>query len=764
MADGYGIDQIEALIEQRIQQGYGFDPSKLNDAAQEILRTMEKIYDRTAQDPNGFSAKEINAAMKEIRDFLKSSGATTKETATYISNWTNELKGLIKSGVIIDKTRFQHSVNANISNMMGLHILDPSKKSAQNNLLAQTLQKGYGKIEKKMDSIIEKLLYLCNMADKEEARENQKEGQEGKKKRQFIDDLVEGLARSKFVGGAFTDLVRLATFFAASWLKNHGLLGKALAVGLVALGPVIGTAIASILTKALVGGITNVLKTGLLSLGTLLKATFMSFFKREAFASALGAKGSTVLGMSRGNIALGAALAAVGVGAMAADTWKQGGARNRNAAVAMGVGSAAFGTAAIAALLPALAPIAPIALAVATIATGIGLVVKFWPKISEFFTNVLEKLGIIAKKDEKGEYKSGGRTLVENIGGAGKPGKSTKLTSQTDTHQLSKSELAAWNKANTAKADFSNTGLLLNAGEMTQERANQQLQEYLSNDENRKKFLKNYELAQVDKGRIRSGDYATDLIYTDPKTGITYVVNDKGTEDFASQMEENLTAAGYKGKLYQTSSKRTAGNFALKLASTHQAGGEHDRILGWAKDFVYYNEKGQKVTDKTALETIFGTALGSDNLKGTKVKVHGVGAGLKAIHGHIYNYMSKENRQNWENFQKGLKSFQPKEEISTKEAAVRAAELNLEIAQKKLTEYNDSHQGEAYDKNEQLKLKKDVELASFQLADIDKNQFDLNNNNRIDKNEKGLDWTDSETVSKVLSQLKYYSVINPEQQ
>ena len=146
----------------------------------------------------------------------------------------------------------------------------------------------------------------------------------------------------------------------------------------------------------------------------------MSFTNRALLTSTLQGAPTIARGsITGGNLAVGSFLAAGALGVSAANTWKQGGTRNKWAGGIMGSGSAAFGIAGIASLLaplfPLLAPVAPIALAVGAIAAGIGLIVKFWPQITDFFKSILSFLGIIADKDKNGGYPGGAPSFFENI-------------------------------------------------------------------------------------------------------------------------------------------------------------------------------------------------------------------------------------------------------------------------------------------------------------------------------------------------------------
>ena len=142
----------------------------------------------------------------------------------------------------------------------------------------------------------------------------EKENKDKVNRRQFTEDLIEGLGKSKFFGGAIIDLIRLGTFFIASFLKDKGPLGKALAVALVAAGPVIGAAI--------VTGLTKVLMTSLTRLGAIvftpvrwLGRTLLTAIRKGIATLAAAIWGSKALSGIRGGLA-GLGIGARGMGAV----------------------------------------------------------------------------------------------------------------------------------------------------------------------------------------------------------------------------------------------------------------------------------------------------------------------------------------------------------------------------------------------------------------------------------------------------------------
>ena len=246
MADGYGIGRLEDYIDSIRDNGAVFEIQNLSKEVQEILRDLTKLIDQTVKGDIP-TQQELKELQKAFYSYIQSSQTTTKETRSYIAQMFTQLFIRLDK---LDKNRLMHSFNANLSNMVKSGILNVNKESAEKNLLAQLLRVGYvSPLIKKVETFQDKLMTFLNI----------EKSQEKTKRRQFTEDLVEGLSRSKFFGGALTDLIRLGTLFVASWLKDKGTLGKVLAVALVAAGPVIGAALAGAITKGIASFFTRFL-------------------------------------------------------------------------------------------------------------------------------------------------------------------------------------------------------------------------------------------------------------------------------------------------------------------------------------------------------------------------------------------------------------------------------------------------------------------------------------------------------------------------
>lgn len=324
MADGYGIEQLEAYIDRLRDSGSTFELQNLSKEVQQVLSYLIKLWDQTVKGDVP-TQKELKELQKGFYSYIQSSQATTKETRNYVSMMFNQLLARIDK---LDKNRALHSMNANLSNMVNSGILDFGKKGAQNNVLAQLLKGGFlSPVTNSITGFQDKLMSFLNI----------EKSQEKTKKRQFVDDLVEGLSRSKFVGGAISDLVRLGTFLIAGWLKNKGTWGKVLAVALVAAGPLIGAAIAGAIVKGittlftralgLIGkGVWNVAKWVGGKLFSWMGKILAAIWASKALGGLRGALSGLGIGGRATGIAKAGALLAPGTSGFLADSMLVGGA------------------------------------------------------------------------------------------------------------------------------------------------------------------------------------------------------------------------------------------------------------------------------------------------------------------------------------------------------------------------------------------------------------------------------------------------------
>ena len=629
MADGYGIGDIEKKIDEMQSMGIQFSIDQLKDVFQkDFMNGIKEIYERRVKDLDNPQVKEMISVMKDIKNYLESSGATTTQTNKYLNMLAKEVNNRTSRGYM-NEERFLWSMNANVSNMgqqsvraiqsgAGTVFLDPTKSTAQGNALGKTIEKAYmEQLLNKIDSATNLLLaFLAGKYD-------EKEGKDKKRFNTLATDIVEGLAKSKFVGGAFMDLVKMIALFTGGFLKQFGPIGKAFAVAVVALAPVLGTVLVNMFSKMLTGVLTNIF-TGLFqgkligALGNLLKG-------------AGGLLGKGVAGLGRAIFSpQGLAFAAAG-GSFAAgiSNLRQDDIRSKAAGGLQMVGGIAF------ALAPFLGPAAPIAVGIGIISDGIALIVKHWNRIMDFFKFVAEKLGFIA--DDKEEGKKPWWEKIKNIFGGSRGSSAVSarvsLARGTDSRgnkvQLSEDQLKTWEVANTRKAEWSDTGYLTNVGQLTQENAAKQTADYLSHKDTEEKFLKNYDLIPLDGVLANESDFQTDWITM--YQGKKHAVTPKGTLAKLQSINAQRAREGHAGKAMLSSGYGTAGFMGNEnyIPSSH-TGRDHFGIKKSAIDIVF-RDRGKNLKWGSYETGLVESTFGKGNLD-----VHGDPAGgIMGEHGHI---------------------------------------------------------------------------------------------------------------------------------
>lgn len=649
MFDSYGIEKMLEMINDNFQQNQSLAK---NDFAEQMLK---QILDVTkVGNAKQLEKKDIQAAFKdvlspllksafgggsELTNYLKILQTTIEQMAEKQAISAELLANMMSGGVSLGYSTSERAIASGVGNKP----FNIDSKTAKGSDTAKLLESIFGssKLAKRIDSFQDKLLSFFG-----EDRATRKS-----RTRQFIEDLADGLGRSKWIGGVFMDLIKLASYFAANWLKQFGTVGKALAVGVIALAPILGTVIANILTKALVNGLGNLLKAGLLGLGTLFKSTFLSFANKSLLTASLQGRAgaSAITGVKAGNLALGSFMAAAGVGMLAADSFKKEGGREKTAGAVLGLGSLGFGTAGMASLLapllPALAPVAPIALAVASIATGIGLIVKFWPQIMDFFRFIGEKLGLIADKDKDEGYKGGAPTIFENINKDFAGEKGTSLKSKSAGRELSASDLAAWKRADETKAVVGADGSIRNFGQMTQQQAGREMERLRK--ENPEAWNNLYEYIPFGKYGDKA-DFGTDLISPDGK-GFYAAKGSMARMDAANAY---LESKGYRGTMKFSGGIATAGNIETYQASPHKLTGKgHDSPYAAKMDIgqrsieQVVNARGQRASMSLIDEAIKSEKAWS----GAKVVNEGDHRDILWVSGGTRNIVrgAKDNKQQW---------------------------------------------------------------------------------------------------------------------
>lgn len=355
------------------------------------------------------SSKEIDNAFKMAKGIAEKFGRTTAFNAS-LEGARASVHKLALSGHNIQEERLL----VYLENFLSKHVAE-SKKAIERGE-EPTLKKVDLKSYKPIIEEIEKKLgvkgALTGVQNKLMAFFGDMAKETDKKRKRMVDDLIEGLASSKFIGGVLSDTFKLIGLMGASWLSHFGQLGRILGgafyVAMSAFGPT--------LTKLLVERLGKVFWSGLKFISsTIWKAVTSQALRQGA--------GNLIYSMSKGGVSpalqlitgtgaekasaiakiggLGLAAGAGFIGAKwaggeAADSWRQG---RKGNAVAIGAGAGLLGAGALAALgaifVPALAPfVAPLL----GIGAAVTVISKLWKEYSETIKKIAKPVGEFIKK------------------------------------------------------------------------------------------------------------------------------------------------------------------------------------------------------------------------------------------------------------------------------------------------------------------------------------------------------------------------------
>ena len=209
---------------------------------------------------------------KEIRTIdydVKNSAKFNKAESSLTSKLAKVLDGQKLDKAQLDKVITAIS-NLNTSAMAGSN---PILKGSTDNKKLEEILKEIRKSTNKQDSTLDKIYNFMGV-----------QPQEIKKGfRTFTEDLIMGLASSKFIGGALTDTFKLLGLIGGTYLNKicsflfGDKFGKAVGAGIIALSQVI----APLLTTAIFAGFANILTKGALGKG--ISSLFGGAFKGGVF-------------------------------------------------------------------------------------------------------------------------------------------------------------------------------------------------------------------------------------------------------------------------------------------------------------------------------------------------------------------------------------------------------------------------------------------------------------------------------------------------
>lgn len=347
-------------------------------------------------------------------------------------------------------------------------------------------------------------------------------------------DLIEGLEKSKWVGGALRDTFRLVGLLGANWLSQFGqmgrILGGAFYVAMTTAGP--------LLVNILLKGIGKLFTSFPRMLGNLGKGLW-----NAALGASMKAGGPLADFVTAGSgqklaaggrlLGAGLASAALGTGAFFAGresyrSFKQG---DKVGGSAFGIGAAGLGVAAIAAIVAGVAaPVTLIAAAVGGIAVAVGAIWKnreavlehykkhnhFYDRLMTVMEITMPSLLVIRKTIEwirdhfggKKESNSVNSATVSlgpvKLGGKGEHAQLLKGITNRSGHVIASK--VDWAQADRENAVYGSMGQILNLGKMTQRRAAQ----WIKADIEQKGDNSYYEKVKKTDKRVAGNNFLSD--------------------------------------------------------------------------------------------------------------------------------------------------------------------------------------------------------------------------------------------------------------
>lgn len=565
---------------------------------------LEQTIRKLAQEVNNGSMslkqmlKEASATQKNIRSVEYGLEDTTKynKTVNMFLKLLEERMGDSKiDEVLVEKitTAFE---NLDVSAILESEKIEqrggkgaPLKNTLDNEKLGRVNEDLARRIGLSLDTTTDKLITFFQ--EQEKKRE--------KKTRGFVDDLIEGLEKSKWVGGALQDTFRLIGLLGANWLSKFGQLGRILGgafyVAMATAGP--------LLVKLLLQGIGKLFTSLPRMLGNLGKGVWNNALKTSVRAGGpLGDFATAGAGqkLAAGGRLAGAGLAAgaLGIGAFFAGresyrSFKQG---DKVGGSAFGVGAAGLGVAAIAAIVAGIAaPVTLIAAAVGGIAVGVGAIWKnrekilehykknkdFYDKVIAFMDFVFPVFGALRRVIMWWEEHFGESTNVEDAYG------NTNSGAQKVANALGLQDNEAVQTV--AGAGINRAGGVIGVEKMDRMTASKVAQEYFKLYPEQAGRM--YE--QVGSKYASLGSFTTDWAIRNSKGEAQKAILHAGaSEELQGLWDFLINEKGVNANrielLRYTSGRKTAGDPKLKLKSSHKGRGlnSHENIAAMVTDLA----------------------------------------------------------------------------------------------------------------------------------------------------------------------------------
>lgn len=349
--------------------------------------------------------------VKDIENFLKVNynlGTTKKEHAAidaFVRGLSDSFSGSQISDKIADRMLIQFKNFFSSAVFESMKGAQRGQKNANlyftNTLDNEKLTESYKEFARRIGvSLDETSLKLMAFFQEQE---KQKE----KKAKNFVNDLIEGLEKSKWVGGALRDTFRLIGLLGANWMSQFGQLGRILGGAFYVAMETAGPLLVNLLLKGMgklfislprmLGGLWG----GAVKLSTNLGGPLSMFAPgRWGMMSGAGKAASAGRLAAAGLASAGLGAGAIWAGGQSVQSFKQG---DKVGGGAFGIGAAGLGVAAIAAIVAGVAaPVTLIAAAVGGIAVTVGAIWKnreaileHYKKHKEFYDKLMTIMELI---------------------------------------------------------------------------------------------------------------------------------------------------------------------------------------------------------------------------------------------------------------------------------------------------------------------------------------------------------------------------------
>ena len=559
--------------------------------SQELFEKLEDLFGGiTVKDLHNLTEKEQSKYFKALIDTLKASGMITKDSLTALRAFQGLLKEkkVDSDKLVAGLTNFIASMEAMSEKFRqgggGREFLKATDDKFSKDVSTYTAKAMGLELNKSLDSTSKKLFNFFGETFLKTI----------KAVKQVGSDLIEGLANSKFIGGALKDIFSLVGLMGGRWLSQFGTFGKVLGVvfygAMSSFGPVLSKIILEATLKGtgkLISFLGGQFLKGIIGLSTKIGGP-LSMFAPGRWGMMTNAGKALSVGRLAGS--LGVATAAfVGAGFAAkegADSWKKG---RKGNAVALGGGALALAGGGIAAIIAgAFAPITLTLLGIGAVVTGIGwawkhhseTIKKWGKKAGEFLGKAFEFMAMFnpifaAIKWIKDHWPFGGKDGESKGGGTPWFGGKRVEGSSTDLTPVERIDNMSLNKA----------GAVLDVSKMDKMTASRVAEQYMK--QRPTEFGRTYEA--VGSKYASLGDFQNDWAIRNAQGQATQAVLYKGASQNLENMWTALVSTGAMTKERAQLLKYTSGRSTATSPHSGKGTGKansHDNILNLVTDLA----------------------------------------------------------------------------------------------------------------------------------------------------------------------------------